>query len=137
MPTSLGTRAQVALVVVLFLGSLAVLLFNTFSALALLGSGREAEVRARLREASRRMAEAAAPVSEPLVEGARGGTAGVDRQLRTIASQTLAQLPGIEGGFYLAGDDRFAAYAFPTRGDGAGAPSGSDPPPLEAPYIRV
>jgi signal transduction histidine kinase len=136
MPSRLGTRAQVALVVVLFLGSLAVLLFNTFSALGLL-SGREAEVRARLRDASRRMAEAAVPIAASLAEGTRPDAAGLDRQLRNAASQTLEELPGVEGGFYLAADDRFAAYAFPTRGDGAGTPSGSDPPPLEAPYIRV
>src|ERR1019366_9005799 len=60
--------------------------------------------------------------------------------------------PGVEGGFYLAGDiDQFTGSAFPTERrppprpppPGRDAPpppppppSRRDPPPLEAPYIR-
>ncbi len=134
MHSAIGTRVQVALVVVLFLGSLAALLFNTFSALGL--TGREEEVRARLRAAAGRMAEASLPVCDALVEG-RVAAAEAERRLRAATATALADAPGVEGGFYLGDEDRFAAYAFPTGGHGPQRPGGSDPPPLEAPYIRV
>jgi two-component system, NtrC family, sensor histidine kinase HydH len=132
--SAFSVRVQVALVVLLFLGSLAVLLYNTFSVLGL--SGREDEVRARLRDAARRMAEAARPISDALAEEEMDA-AEVDRRLREATFQALAETPGVEGGFYLGDEDRFAAYAFPTAAHGRDRPGGSDPPPLEAPYIRV
>ena len=136
MPSGLGTRVQVALVILLFLGSLSALLFNTVAALGL--SGRETQVRAQLREAGHRMVEGAASVPDSLAEVGDGDKKDVDRELRGIASRALADLPGVEGGFYLADGDRFAAHSFPTGGHGAGPPpAGTDPPPLEAPYIRV
>ncbi len=52
---------QTALVVVLFLGSLSTLLFNAFSPFFL--TPLESDVRHRLREASRRMGETAAPLA--------------------------------------------------------------------------
>ena len=62
----------------------------------------------------------------------------MDQELRRIASQALAEMDGVESGFYLADGDRFAAHCFPTGGHGAGpSPAGTDPPPLESPYIRV
>ena len=54
-----SSRWQAILVSVLFLGSLAALLVNTFSTLAL--PQRELQVRHDLREAGRRMAERAHP----------------------------------------------------------------------------
>jgi two-component system, NtrC family, sensor histidine kinase HydH len=63
----------------------------------------------------------------------------LNRRLNIVSQAVLADFPGMEGGFYLAeGVDRFAGYAYPT------APSKhesgllrTDPPPLEAPYIRL
>jgi two-component system sensor histidine kinase HydH len=134
MAAGFGTRVQVALVIVLFLGSLSVLLFNTFSVLGL--SRREDEVRGKLRDAARRMVERSRPISEELDKTGES-TADTDRQLREIAAQALADMPGVEGGFYLGFEDRFTAYAFPTGDHGPKRHARTDPPPLEAPYIRV
>jgi signal transduction histidine kinase len=51
----------------------------------------------------------------------------------------LERFPDVEGGFYLGGRiDRFSGYAFPTGRKGpAPDPYRTDPPPLEAPYIRL
>lgn len=130
MNSKIAIRVQVTLVVLLFLASLGALLFDTVSSFAL--SGREAGVRNRLREAGRRMATLSEPVIGPLNDGAN-----VDQNLRQATKDALADLTGVEGGFYLAGEDRFVAYAFPTGGDALKRPSGSDPPPLESPYIRA
>ena len=123
MSRSMSLRVQAAVVLVLVLGSVCVLLANTFSALSL--SRSEPAQRARLREAGRRLADAA--------DGPSG-----DRELAAVASRALADQPGVEGGFYVAAEDRFAAYSFPTGGAGEGPPpAGADPPPLEAPFIRA
>src|SRR5690349_18679169 len=103
MSPRLGIRWQLALVALLFLGSLGAQLFNT---LALFGlPQREAQARRRTGEASRRLAEAARPA-----------LAGAARRLAEVTETTLADVPGAEGGFYLAGGrDEFTGYAFPTR----------------------
>ena len=135
MPHFSSIRVQVALVILLFLGSLSALLFNTVAALGL--SGREPQARAQLREAGFRMVEGAGSVSDSLAEGRTEVKEALDRELRTIASHALADLRGVEGGFYLADGDQFAAHCFPTSRHGPGPHAGTDPPPLEAPYIRV
>ncbi len=128
---------QTTLVVVLFLGSLSALLINTFSTLLL--PQRELEARSQVREASRRMAEFAAPVLESLPERTSDQLEHVHQALREITDRVLADFQGVEGGFYLAdGIDRFSGYAFPTHQQGQLLPSPrNDPPPLEAPYIRL
>jgi two-component system sensor histidine kinase HydH len=135
MPSQFAIRLQVGLVILLFLGSLAVLSFNIVAALGL--SSNEPEVRNRLRNASHRIGLATAPLGEMLGESAGGNAADLDRKFQDATSQVLKEMPGIEGGLFLADEDRFTAYAFPTGGHGPKGPSGSDPPPLEAPYIRV
>jgi hypothetical protein len=135
MPEFSSIRVQVALVILLFLGSLSALLFNTVAALGL--SGREPQARARLREAGTLMVEGAATIPDSLAERHSGSREGLENELRRIATNALAELPGVEGGFYLAGGDRFAAHCFPTSSHGPGPEAGTDPPPLEAPYIRV
>jgi signal transduction histidine kinase len=135
LPRPFGARAQTALVVVLFLGSLSLLLVTAFSALAL--PGRDSQVRDRLHEASRRMAASAR--AEGFSLAAPGPVGGeLDRRLRDLVSRTLRAFPGVEGGFYLADGDRFSRFSFPTgEGDDAALPERNDPPPREAPYIRV
>src|SRR4051812_1371502 len=107
MSLRFGIRWQLALVALLFLGSLGTLLFNT---LALFGlPRRQAQARRQAGEASRRLAGAARPL---LAESARG----LSRRLAEVTEAALADVPGAEGGFYLAGDrDEFTGYAFPTR----------------------
>ena len=127
MPRLWGIRLQTALVIALFLGSLATVLFSTF--LTLLLPQSEFEARDRLRAASKRMAEAAAPEFSSLqVEAGRPFDA-LDAKLRGIAAKVLADYPGVEGGFYLdAGLEKFVGYAFPTDPpDSVLLPSG-DPP---------
>jgi len=153
-----GLRLQTALVIALFLGSLATVLFSTFQTLLL--PQREFEVRDRLREASQRMADAAEPELASLQgEGGRPFEA-LNEKLRAISNRVLTDFPGVEGGFYLdAGLDRFTGYAFPTDQPVSGPPPpggpapklkpppkgkgpphprsgrGDDPPPKEKPFI--
>ena len=62
----------------------------------------------------------------------------INTELAGIAGSVLGDFPDIEGGFYLGGDlDRFSGYAFPTRPRPPGHAHKTDPPPLEAPYIRL
>src|SRR5207253_2709473 len=121
----------------LFLASLGALLIA--GALPLL-PGQEQRARERLREASRRMAdEAAAAGTLPPAAGAPPPE--VSRRLREVAENTLADYPGVEGGFYLGASDTFTAYAFPTEtrpeppGPNPSAPR-TDPPPKEEFAIR-
>ena len=133
MPRLIGPRVQTTLVVLLFLGSLAVLLYNTLTTLAL--TQRELEVRDQLREASQQMAKEASAIND-FLQGKLDFPDEVNEKLRQIASKILASYPDVEGGFFLAVDDRFSGYAFPT---GKHAPSDflrNEPPPIEAPIIR-
>jgi two-component system sensor histidine kinase HydH len=131
-----GIRVQTLLVVVLFLGSVVALLVNGVALLAL--PRREEQARTELLDVSRRLAEAAAPLkiqaSTPFAE--------LDRRLAALTEKVLADAPNVEGGFYLGADNRFAGYAYPTNPHplppgGAGSTPRNDPPPLEAPYIRI
>jgi hypothetical protein len=159
-----GTRLQAALAVILFLASLAALLLNGVWPLLL--PGREARVRATLREASRRLAQDAAPVAADLAGGDGLPFDDLSRRLRQVTERTLADFPGVESGFYLDDGDRFVGYAFPNepprpdppaKGDAKGdppkpkgkdgpkpkekdgpkpKPPRNDPPPRETPVIR-
>ena len=132
-----SNRWQAVVVAVLFLGSLAALLVNTFATLQL--PERELRARNELGEAGRRMAERAASIVASMPAGPPDELLRFDRQLHDVASEVLAEYPGVEGGFYLnAGGGMFAGYAFPTstHKDDSGS-ARREPPPLETPYIRL
>jgi len=131
----LGMRIQVAFVLVLFLGSLGVLVWNAFTSALL--PGQELRVRTVLREASHRMAKSADPMVTSLAHGGADPFEKIGVALRGIATGVVADFPGVEGGFYLAGTiDRFSGYATGNAHPHPGL-SRNDPPPLEAPYIQV
>ncbi len=162
MPRTWSIRLQIALVIALFLGSSATVLFSIYQTWLL--PQREFEMRDRLREASQRMADAAEPeLGRVQVEGGLEFEA-LNERLRAISSRALADFPGVEGGFYLNGEfDKFAGYGFPTDqpdssaapGDTAPVPKtdrspkgkdlaqppmprrGDEPPPKEAKFILV
>src|SRR5438105_2938474 len=132
MPRTWSIRLQIALVVALFLGSLATVLYSTFQTLLL--PQREVTVRERLQAAGRRMAEAAGPELASLPDDGGRQLDALNDRLRAISARALADFPGVEGGFYLdAGPGRFAGYGFPTDQSGGPPPErGDDPPPKEA-----
>jgi len=137
MPAPFRPFWHIVLVVLLFAGSLAVLLYSVFHTLAL--PRREAEAREKLRQASQQMATAAAPTVATLPAQPNERWNDINRELAEITRRVLADLPGVEGGFYLdTGLDRFAGYAYPTDPHHSlPEPPRTDPPPLEAPYIRL
>jgi two-component system sensor histidine kinase HydH len=136
MPTAqLASRLQAALVIALFLGSLAVIAVNALS--PPMSAGRDLQARDQIRTASRLLAAAAEPVTTALLKDP--AAPDLDERLRAVAAEVLAQFPNTEGGFFLGGErDRFSGYAFPTKPRG-GLPQlpRNEPPPLEAPYIRL
>ena len=130
MPGIWSLRLQTALVVALFLGSLAAVLFNTFQTLYL--PQGEQEVEKRLREASGRMADQAEPNLAILKDGKGNTFQRLNARLQRITDQVLRDFPGVEGGFYLSDSiARFAGYGFPTerRGPPPPPPGGPAPPP--------
>jgi signal transduction histidine kinase len=162
MPRTWSIRLQTALVIALFLGSSATVLFSIYQTLFL--PQREYEVRDRLREASRQMADAAEPELRRFQDEDGRSFDALNERLRAISNRVLADFPGVEGGFYLNDKtDRFAGFAFPTDqpepesapGDTRPAPKdqrppgeqgparaaslqrGDEPPPKEAPFILV
>jgi hypothetical protein len=125
MPRAWSTRVQIALVIALFLGSLATVLFNSFQTL-LLGQS-EFKVLDRLHEACRRMAQAAEPEFASMETEA--DLPALNEKLRAISSRILADYQGVEGGFYLdARLDRFAGHSFPTGSDSASPETTIRPP---------
>src|SRR5262245_3445521 len=121
-----GLGWQIALVAALFLGSLVVLLSSNLAALWL--PQHETKVRQQLSDASRRMAESAAPLLDELMATGKKPKPDWHRHLAEITQDALADLVGVEGGFYLAGDrDEFTGYAFPNDPH---APPDLSPPPL-------
>lgn len=128
-------QVQASLVILLFLGSLAVLLLNAFNTTVL--PGQELRARTTVREASRRMAESANPVIMSSSNGTGDHLEKLNVALREIAMRVLTEFPGVEGGFYLAGGiDRFSGYATGKPSSHPGPPR-NEPPPLEAPYIQL
>ncbi len=125
MAVRFGPRVQTALVVLLFLGSLAALTVNSVAALLL--PQREQTLRDRVRAAAGRLAREAAALALTAPED----------ELAAAAEAVLADAPETEGGIYLADEDLFAGYAFPTGGEEGGRTHRRhDPPPKEAPFIR-
>lgn len=127
---------QVSLVAALFFGSLCALAYDFYSAQPM--PERERSMQARLREASARMAAAAAtmhllvrPVSVEELDAQ-------SRSLGRITTRVLNDYPGVEGGFYLDRElDRFSGYDFPTDRPRRRHPGKNEPPPREEPYIRL
>jgi two-component system, NtrC family, sensor histidine kinase HydH len=134
MSRFIGTRVQIGLVVLLFLGSLAVLLYSTWTTLAL--PQRELEARNQLQEAGREMAAEAASIANGLQGNLDPNRDEINERLRVITGKVLEAYPGIEGGFFLALDDRFTGYAYPTSTHAPSDLVRHEPPPLEAPIIR-
>jgi two-component system sensor histidine kinase HydH len=105
-----GLRWQIVLVGLLFLASLAMLLSSSLAAFQL--PQYEAEMQKQLIEASRRMAETAAPLLDNPDDLDRKKTpAEWHPRLAKITAEALADLYGAEGGFYLR--DEWTGYAFP------------------------
>jgi two-component system, NtrC family, sensor histidine kinase HydH len=132
-----SVQLQATLLIALCLGSVAVLAFDILA--TRVKPEREREVGDELRSASQRMAEAASAVQVP-GGVSNGALERVNKQLAAVTDKVLAEFPDIEGGFYLGGElDRFSGYAFPTRPrpHPPGDSRKTDPPPLEAPYIRL
>jgi two-component system, NtrC family, sensor histidine kinase HydH len=140
-----GVRLQAAVVLLLFLGSLGTVLFNTFQTLFL--PWGEVRVQDRLQAASARMA-AGAEKELAATDKERSGFDDLNARLRSVTDRVLQDFPGVEGGFYLSdGIDRFAGYGFPNGGHEGPAHGpkmrpphslrGDDPPPKEVPFILV
>jgi signal transduction histidine kinase len=112
MGERLAFRWQIILVMVLFVAALATLLSSSLAALWL--PSRQDAIRADLSDASRRMAEEAAPLlREPAVESGKEPPPDWHHRLSEISARVLADLPA-EGGFFLAGErSEFTGYAFP------------------------
>lgn len=138
LPASLlTTTVQVVLVLLLFLGSLAALLFHATATLLL--PEQETKNRQRLTEASQRLTQSAAQAiaATTLAHPSSGEPLGP--ALRPVTQSILRDYPQVEGGFYLGGvQDRFLAYAFPTK-PGKASPHArrDEPPPHEMPFIRL
>lgn len=150
MRASFGLRRQMALVIVLFGASLVTLLSSSLAAFQL--PQREAELQHQLLEASRHMAEAATLLLDKPEELRRKKPPGEwHRRLAAIAAEALADLYGVEGGFYLGGEwNQFTGFAFPNDPHAPHEPlsplgkhlpgkpkRGKHPPPLEAPLPPI
>jgi two-component system, NtrC family, sensor histidine kinase HydH len=162
MSRTWSIRLQTALVIALFLGSLAAVLFNTFQSLIL--PQHDIGIRERLRAASQRMAIEAASMTDRLQVADSQQFNAINEQLRVVTNEVLSGFPGVEGGFYLEGKfGGFAGYGFPTdqtpppaipgmrdslpeppptalgKGDPRRPPPrpGDQPPPKETPFILV
>jgi two-component system sensor histidine kinase HydH len=103
-------RWQIILVGLLFLASLAMLLSSSLAAFQL--PQYEAEMQKQLIQASQRMAEAAAALLDNPDELDHKKTPGEwHPRLAQITADALADLYGVEGGFYFRGE--WTGFAFP------------------------
>ena len=150
MRFAVPVRWQAAVVVLLLLGSLAALFFNSVTAFLL--PGEEPLARDEASAAVERLAEDGAPIlKESLGRSNKTEPSRLERRLADLTGTVLVERPGLEGGFYLAEDlDQFTGGVFPTErpppprppppGRNAPppppAPPRRDPPPLEGAYIR-
>ncbi len=131
-----GIRVQAAVLIALFLASLATLLFA--SASAWLIPERETLIRKKLCAAAHRLAESA----EKAVAEDQPLSLDLHRQLSALTAEVLADFSGVEGGFFL-GDEvaRFAGFAFPTDPHPPALDrrqkTRRDPPPKEKHYIET
>ena len=135
MRFAVGARFQTALVILLFLGSLAALFIS--GATAFLLPGEEFRVRGMAGAAAARLAvegESALDESWPQRPDA---PLAPSRKLVAVSEKVLTGQPGAQGGFYLAGDvDQFTGglYQFDPHHPPPGNPpphGDRDPPPWE------
>ena len=129
MSRFVGTRLQTGFVIVLFLGSLGVLLYNTLSSLAL--PQKELDIRKQLRAAAAALAEETAAIVGGLREKSGQSREELDTELREVAAKILAGYPGVEGGFYVARYESFSGYAYPTRHPPLNTHPRNEPPPCD------
>jgi two-component system, NtrC family, sensor histidine kinase HydH len=136
LPPLISTRWQTVVVALLFVASVAVLVFNSVSAFLI--PRAEQGIRARLVEAADRIVrEAAVPLHSAASQPSLVSPADHER-LAAVVAGVLRDFPGVEGGFYLPGaQNQFAGYAYPTDPHKARERSRREPPPLETPYIRL
>jgi two-component system, NtrC family, sensor histidine kinase HydH len=136
LPPLISTRWQTVVVALLFVASVAVLVFNSVAAFLI--PRAEQGVRTRLVEAADRIVrEAAAPLHATASQTSLVSPADHER-LAGVVAGVLRDFPGVEGGFYLGGGrNQFAGYAYPTDPHKAQERSRREPPPLETPYIRL
>src|SRR5438270_829572 len=122
-----GARAQALLIGGLFALSLGLLLWHSVQVLLL--PRREQALRDRLTRCAGELADAGT--------GGRFDARHAG-ELARLTARVLAEEPGVDGGFYLQGGDRFLGFANPSqdlpRPEG---PRRGDPPPLETADIRL
>jgi hypothetical protein len=106
MRFAVGARFQTALVILLFLGSLAALFIS--GATAFLLPGEELRVRGTASAAAARLAAEGEPLlAEPGLQRP-DAPPWVSRKFSAVAEKVLVGQPGAQSGFYLAGDvDQF------------------------------
>ncbi|HKT34900.1 MAG TPA: ATP-binding protein [Nitrospira sp.] len=136
MRANWSIRAQAGLAIALFIGSLSTLLYNAYTAAAF--PQQELKVRASLQEASHLLADSASSVLQSFSRPNAEQLEEVHRALTAITNRALTNFTGVEGGFYFSDLDRFTGYGFPTAGPQHPTElHRTDPPPLEAPLIRL
>ncbi len=161
MRLAFRARWQAALVILLFLGSLAALAVS--SAMAFFLPSEELRVREQVGAAAARLARDGAPALEESWPAGPGAPPGLLQRLRTLAETDLSKASATEGGYYLGGDLNQFTDGGPPGGprppppgdhrpppppwEDHGPPPGRDrppppdhegprPPPRESPYIR-
>ena len=136
MPPLISTRWQTFVVALLFVASVAVLVFNSVAAF-LIPRG-EQRVRTRLVDAADRIVrEAAVPLHSTGSQASLLSPADHER-LAAVVAGASATFPERKRGFYIGGaQNQFAGYAYPTDPHKAQERSRREPPPLETPYIRL
>jgi len=131
-----GTFWQTILVWLLFLASIATLLFNVVTTAPT--PGQQQSMGALLRETTLKLAVAAEGEETAVSTSGRPLPDEVDARLEALSERILRDHPGIEGGFFVNDQaDEFAGYAFPTGPRGPHPHKRRDPPPKEEPYIRL
>ena len=128
MRINIGARWQAAVVIFLFLGSLAAL--GVSSVMAFVQPGEELHVREQAAAAAARLAEQGAPILAEMKPSSGGPPPVYQDRLRASADSALANQPGAEGGFYLAGDvNQFVGGLHAPPGDHRPPPHGDHEPP--------
>jgi signal transduction histidine kinase len=119
----------------LFLWSIATLLYNTFMGGA--WPQHERLMQTKLEEVTHRMAESVESLIPVYTDNPPIALDSLHQTLAGMTKELLSQYPEVEGGFYLAAVDRFSGYGFPASRTHRLIPSSrTDPPPLESSLIR-
>lgn len=130
-----ATWLQGGVALLLFLGSVGTLLYNTFMGGA--WPQHERLMQAKLEQVTHRMAESTESLIPVFTDNPPVALDSLHQTLAGVTKELLSQYPDVEGGFYLATLDRFSGYGFPASRNHHPVPSSrTDPPPLEIPLIR-